>query len=200
MTNEQLLLPGMDFRETASSIDNLFIGFFPDGLHAKRTADLGVELGKLQGLHGKFRRADLLHITLCKIGTYRNGLREDHLNAAKQVCGNVAAVSCPIEIHFDRVMTFQGGEGRHPFVLCGHDHDPELHAIHDLLLRGLVKLGLPIGANSNFNPHLTLAYAKERMHEVPVKPIRWTAGELCLVHSLVGKSQYRILGRWPLFG
>ena len=190
----------MDLRETALSIDNLFIAFFPDDIHAKRAADLGTELGKLQGVRGKFRRADLLHVTLCHVGTYRNGLRESHVKAAKHVCENVAAVSHPVEIRFDRVMTFRGAEGRHPFVLCGGDDPSGLHSIHDRLLGGLVKLGFPIGANSNFNPHLTLAYAKEPVHEVPVKPIRWTAGEIVLVHSLVGKSEYRVQGRWPLLG
>ena len=200
MTNEQLLLPGMDFRETASSTDNLFIGFFPDGLHAKRTADLGTELGKLLGVRGKFRRPDLLHITLCDVGTYRNGLWENHVKAARHVCENVATLSPPIEIRFNQVMTFSGREGRHPFVLCGGADNSGIHSLHERLLTGLVKLGFPIGANSNFNPHLTLAYARETVHEVPVKPIRWIAGELFLVHSLVGKSEYHVLGRWPLLG
>lgn len=200
MVNEQLLLPGMEFREGASSIDNLFIGLFPDGVHAKRTADLGAELGKLLGVRGKFRRADLLHVTLCDVGTYRNGLREHHVEAAKQVCESVAALSAPAQIAFNQVMTFSGREGRHPLVLCGGYENSGLQSIHDLLLAGLVRLGFSIGANSNFNPHITLAYAKELVDQVPVKPIRWTASEVLLVHSLVGKSEYRVLGSWPLLG
>jgi len=32
----------------------------------------------------------------------------------------------------------------------------------------------------------------------PVEPFEWTVREFVLIHSLLGRTEYRVLGRWPL--
>jgi RNA 2',3'-cyclic 3'-phosphodiesterase len=200
MTNEQLLLPGMDLRETASSIDNLFIAVLPDGDTAKRIKELGLEVGKLLGVRGKPRPIELLHLTLCHVGTYRDGLREGHVKVAMRICEEVAALSHLVELGFDKVATISGQEGRLPFVLSGGEGNSGLYTIRKLLLTGLLKQAVQSNNNKSFNPHVTMAYVKDSVDEVPIQPVRWTAGEILLIHSLAGKSEHRVLGRWPLLG
>ena len=197
--NEQLLLPGMGLREPVST-DNLFFAILPDGDEAKRIRELGLEVGKLLGVRGKFRPMELLHITMCHVGTYRNGLREGHVKAAMRVGEEVAALSHLVEVTFDRVGTFSGREDGLPFVLRASEGNSGLHAIQKLLLTGLLKQGVRSNGNKSFDPHVTMACVKAAVDDLPIQPIRWTASEVLLIHSLVGKSEYRVLGRWSLAG
>jgi 2'-5' RNA ligase len=50
----------------------------------------------------------------------------------------------------------------------------------------------------SFSPHVTLLYRKGRAFVRPVKPIAWRAAEFVLIHSEIGRTRYRELGRWPL--
>ena len=45
---------------------------------------------------------------------------------------------------------------------------------------------------------MTLLYDVESVPYQPVTPIAWTVREFAIVHSLVGKTEHCILGRWPL--
>ena len=197
--NEQLLLPGLGVREPAS-IDNMFIAIVPDEEMAKRIKGLGHEVGKLLGVRGKFRPMELLHITLCHVGTYRGGLRPGHEKIARRICEEVASRFHPVEVGLDRVGCFTGREDGLPFVLQSTDADPDLYALNESLVTGLLKQGVRSSGNQGFTPHVTMAYVKEAVDQVPIQPIRWTAGEIVLIHSLVGKSEHRVLGRWPLVG
>ena len=49
-----------------------------------------------------------------------------------------------------------------------------------------------------FNPHLTLVYRPHQEFLRPIEPLIWEAAELVLIHSLVGRTQHRVIGRWPL--
>ena len=48
-----------------------------------------------------------------------------------------------------------------------------------------------------FKPHLTLIYDDCEANR-NIDSIEWTVREFVLVHSLVGKTQYRLLKRFPL--
>lgn len=52
--------------------------------------------------------------------------------------------------------------------------------------------------NWAFNPHMTLVYRPHQAFIRAVEPLSWEAGELVLIHSLVGRGAHRELGRWPL--
>lgn len=49
-----------------------------------------------------------------------------------------------------------------------------------------------------FNPHMTLVYRPHQEFLRPIEPLAWEAAELVLIHSLVGRGQHRVLGRWAL--
>lgn len=197
---EQLLLPGMDSRDFESTIDNLFVAIFPGAENAKRISNLGIGLKDLLGVEGKLRPESHLHATMYHVGTYRDGLPEAHVAAAKRSCEVSATLSHPLQATFNRVLTFQGGEGRHPFVLAGTSQNTALHVLHKALVAQFAKQGFRIGRNSSFELHITLAYAKEAVDEVPIEPIISPVDELVLIHSMVGQTKYRVLGRWPLCG
>ena len=197
---EQLLLPGMEPANPGASVDNLFVAIFPSAENAKRISNLGVGLKDLLGVEGKLRPESHLHATMYHVGTYRDGLPESHVSLAKRSCEAAALLSRSLEATFNRVLTFQGGEGRNPFVLSGTSNNSALHFLHKTLVAEFARQGFRVGRNSNFEPHVTLAYAKEPVGEVPIEPIGCTVDELVLIHSLVGQTKYSVLGRWPLIG
>ena len=46
---------------------------------------------------------------------------------------------------------------------------------------------------------MTLLYGDRFVADEPVKPpIRWAVHEFVLVHSLLGRSRYNVLARFPL--
>ena len=46
----------------------------------------------------------------------------------------------------------------------------------------------------DFTPHVTLLYDDRLIAvPVPIEPIAWTVHEVVLVHSLLGKTEYRFL-------
>ena len=49
-----------------------------------------------------------------------------------------------------------------------------------------------------FNPHMTLVYRAHQEFLRPIEPVAWEATELVLIHCLVGRTQHRVLGTWPL--
>lgn len=49
-----------------------------------------------------------------------------------------------------------------------------------------------------FMPHMTLLRSKTLVPPREVDPVTWTAREIVLVHSLLGKTMHRHVGRLPL--
>lgn len=47
-------------------------------------------------------------------------------------------------------------------------------------------------------PHITLMYTDRLVDDRAVEPVRWMVHEFVLVHSLLGRSRYLALGRFPL--
>jgi RNA 2',3'-cyclic 3'-phosphodiesterase len=76
------------------------------------------------------------------------------------------------------------------------------------MLRGLGDLGrqlqLPMQRAGilrpawNFNFHVTLGYREGRAFTENIDPIAWNCSEFVLIHSLVGRTQHRVLRSWPL--
>lgn len=49
-----------------------------------------------------------------------------------------------------------------------------------------------------FSPHVTLLYDHDYAGHCPIDPISWTADELVLVESLIGRSRHVVRAAWPL--
>jgi len=58
--------------------------------------------------------------------------------------------------------------------------------------------GLGRHVTRKFVPHMTLLYDDRVLAPRPVTRIAWAAREFVLVHSLIGRGEYRVLGHWSL--
>ena len=57
---------------------------------------------------------------------------------------------------------------------------------------------IPRDADSSpYTPHMTLFYG-DPMRPHAVQPMSWCAKRIVLVRSLVGRTEHRHLGSWPL--
>jgi len=74
-----------------------------------------------------------------------------------------------------------------------------LSALWQDLGMALAQAGLHQRAERQYTPHVTLAYARCELPEpVSVEPIPWHVDRFVLIHNVVGKGHYQILGYWPL--
>jgi 2'-5' RNA ligase len=58
-----------------------------------------------------------------------------------------------------------------------------------------VGLGCPV---RHYTPHVTLLYGDRLVADRPVDTVSWAVHEFVLVHSLLGRSRYNVLARFPL--
>ena len=189
---DQLLFPGMS---AAPLTDGLFLALFPDAPACARIGDLTQRLRDKYALTGRPHAADRLHVSLHGIGEYPSFPNEV---AARAIKAAAAVAIAPFEIAFDRVMSFSGKPGQLPLVLRG-EGVAELIAFQKILGVAMQKAELS-RAKAHYAPHLTLLYDARRVEEQPIETIRWIVREFVLVHSLLGRSVYKSLGRWPLRG
>jgi 2'-5' RNA ligase len=180
---------------TPVECDSLFVAFLPDWEKAAEMITCGRELRERYGMSFKLRPQDHLHVTLHHIGSYHyHGLPLMVVEDAKRKCEMVAAKARPFEFKVDRVKSFRDDGG--PLVLASRQVDPDAHELHQSVQETFEKRAAPDGGIL----HVTLGYTKKAIVEEVIAPIQWTVNEVVLIHSLVGKSQYKFLGRWPLLG
>ena len=173
--------------------DRLFFAIFPDADAIERILRLADEIKTRKGLAGNSLLRERLHVTLAHLGDF-HGVPPRIVEIASDAAALLASESC-FDVGFDRVVSFSGRDQK-PLVLVGRDGVEALSGFRDRLKSALLKSGLKI--EPRFKPHVTLLYDGESIAETVVDPIAWTARELVLVHSLVGKSQHVHLKRWPL--
>lgn len=190
---EQPFLPG--FEAAPRPTDRLFFAIYPDAAAAAQIARLAQQLRAEHGLQGKPLKPERFHVTLHHLGDYA-GLPQDLVAAA---CGAAASLAAaPFDITFDRVASFTSAPRNRPFVLRGADGLAALMAFQQSLGEALKKTVLGRWAKAGFTPHVTLLYDDRSVPEQAVTPVSWTARELVLVHSLIGRSLHVPLARWPL--
>lgn len=192
--NAQPSLPGFD--PAPRREDRLFLAVFPDAETAARIEQLAQALKARHGLKGKLLEAHRLHITLHHLGDHA-GLPPDLVRQAREAAASAAAAASSFEVTFDRAMSFEQRVNR-PFVLRGGAGLGALVAFQQSLGLALAKSGAGRWVDARFTPHVTLLYDDRGVAEEAVEPMRWTAREIVLVHSLIGKHVHLPLGRWPL--
>lgn len=176
------------FQSGVTFTDRLFLALLPDLETAMRLGDLAGRLKIGHGLTGKPLETEHFHVALCHIGDFA-GLPPHLIDA---VADRVASVAMPrFRVAFDRVGSF-GGDA---FVLSGDDGTIGLDILQQRLSDALD--GSPQRARP-FTPHLTLLRDRQRIPEQPIEPIGWTASEVVLVHSLLGKTAHHQVARFPL--
>jgi len=187
----------LDRMAPAQATDGLFFAIFPDASAAARIASIAQSLRAGEGLLGRPQPADRLHATLHHIGGHI-GLRTDLVAAAEAAAARVAMA--PFEVAFDSVSSFGGRAGNLPLVLRAGSGAGTLEALHAALGAQMAAAGLGRWVKPAFVAHVTLLYDGRSVAPRAIEPVAWTVREFVLVHSLLGRSKYRMLGRWPLRG
>lgn len=176
--------------------DRLFFAVMPPPASAAQLAELAADLRGRLGLKGRPRPTSHLHVTLHHLGDFA-GVPQQRVDDARAAAAGIAMGA--FETRFDRVASFAGRPGKHPFVLLGAGAATGLAMLHAGLGARLAVAGLGRRERA-FVPHVTLLYDARRVPAQPVEPLGWTAREFVLVHSLLGRTEYRVLGRWELVG
>jgi 2'-5' RNA ligase len=194
MTSSQMSMFDDGAHPSVAPTDVLFFALQPDATAASAIADLAARLRSRYGLKGKLQSPERLHVTLYFMGNFR-GVPQEIVDRA---CNALAAFRAPsFEVCFDRVMSFRRKSNR-PVVLVGGELLTPLQQFQSQLSTALVRAHLPDPEKMTFTPHVTLLRDDREVPEQGVNPVRWTAREFVLVHSLFGRGQHRVLARFPL--
>jgi len=172
--------------------DHLFFGSRPGAAAAARIHRMAKVVKRARQFDGALIGTDRLHITLFFLGD-GSGSCERIIRQANAAAQEVRMPS--FDVWFDRIGSFRGRPGHHPFVLLGDDGLSGLRQLRQTLGDAMVRNGLKHLVRADFNPHVTLLYDKRKVEEQPIEPIFWTVGEFVLIHSMDGHAH---LARWPL--
>ena len=174
--------------------DRLFFVVFPDPATAARLAHLAQQLRCEHGLRGKVLTPERLHVALHHVGDYV-GLPDTVIAAAREVAATVHLPA--FTVAFNSVASLRGRPDNQPFVLRGDDGHIGLTLLQRVLGEAMEKAGLGRSV-AHYAPHVTLMYGDRLVADRPIKSVGWAVREFVLVHSLLGRSCYRPMGRFRL--
>jgi RNA 2',3'-cyclic 3'-phosphodiesterase len=151
-----------------------------------------VHSGLWGGAEDKALRADQLHMTIDILDDFPSFPER----VAEMLCDAAETVSAdPVAIALDQRVA-----GHRSVALRPRRRLREFTALYERIEAARRRAGLAQRHGYRMNPHMTLGYVDGR-HEVrAIDPIAWLADEFVLIHSLVGRSEHRVLGRWALRG
>lgn len=177
-------LPGL---EPAQPTDRLFLAVFPGEPHAARLAALAGGFLVRHRLGAGAVEASRLHVTLFHLGDYA-GLPPGLADRTAEALARVETE--PFAIRFDRIGSFGNRRAKSPLVLAAEEGNVALHALHAQLAGHLRGCGLGRWAGGSFVPHMTVAYGRATVPFEAIGPVEWPAGEVLLVHSLLGRTRH----------
>lgn len=137
-------------------------------------------------------RNDRLHVTM--------GITEDYPEEPTDLAATMREISDdiaarPFEMMVDRLAGSSGSVALRPSRRV-----TGLHALHDQIMAVTRRARLALRRQWHFNPHVTLFYRDGAPFTRDITAFRWRVDELVLIHSLVGLTEHRVLGCWPLRG
>lgn len=174
----------------------LFFALFPDAETAQAIARVVDGLRAAKTIRGRWTAPERQHVTARFLGDHGH----DAPAVIERARAAAALVRCAaFEVAFDRIATFRG-RFQCPCVLrCPADAETGVQRLWRGLGDTLAAAGIECRAESNFIPHLTIAYADRMLGDpLPIDPLRWRAHEFALVDS--SRSEHRVIERWPLSG
>lgn len=194
--SEQLVLPGFERPRGLEPTDNFFLAVVPPVAVIPLIVERSQRCRKDHGLRGKALSASCLHVSLHSLGAH-SVVPANLVDAAGLA---LAAVSAPpLEISFDRALSFYNRRAKRPFVArVSSDSAAALIAFHRALGEALTKAGLGRRVTRHFTPHMTLLYDQRLVEEHAIEPFGWTVTDFVLIHSLVGQGKHVHLAHWPL--
>ncbi|MED5619052.1 RNA 2',3'-cyclic phosphodiesterase [Ideonella sp. BN130291] len=185
----QLSLMGF---EEKPALDRLFFALCVPSPVGEGIHRLTHSLKQQHGLSGKQVKPEHLHVTLHHLGDFAS-LPLGVVEAASRAADAVTAE--PFELIFDGAGSFPNGRS-FPYVLKASQNTEAVVAFQRKLGMAMAYQG--IRGDKSFTPHVTTMYAQREVPDHSIEPVRWTARELVLVHSLLGQTTHIPLGRWPL--
>ncbi|GLQ90169.1 RNA 2',3'-cyclic phosphodiesterase [Dyella flagellata] len=145
-------------------------------------------------LRARWVRPERFHATLNFLGDFP-AMPDEVLEKATAAAGRMCAARFAWTL--DYAASFRGREP--PCVLRSSQVPEALPALWRNMHAALLETGLRLRNDHQFTPHVTLAYGQHELPEVtPVAPIVWEVGQFVLIHNLVGKGHYQVLGSWAL--
>jgi 2'-5' RNA ligase len=174
---------------------NVFFVVKPDRGATAKAERTGQLFRTAHGLTGDPIKPENLHVSILGLGRYP-ALRDKEVEAACEAVSSLTAQ--PVDVTFDRAMSFSSSHHSRPLVLVGADGMRELRALRQSLIMEMKRALHGFTTRASFEPHITLLYDRRVVPEEAVDPVRWTVCELVLIHSLHGLSQHVSLGRWRL--
>ncbi|MDB5486965.1 MAG: uncharacterized protein JWQ58_680 [Reyranella sp.] len=170
--------------------DRLFFAVIPDEKTVETISGVRRKLREENGISGKEVLPEHLHVTLWHVG-------DSFLPPSPEVIATLVRrasyVEMPsFEISFTRARSLSGGA----LVLCGDKGVAGLEMLSTRLRDVLIPPG--VKKQRPLMPHMSLLRSETLLPSRAIGPITWTAHEIVLVHSLLGRTTHRRVARLPL--
>jgi 2'-5' RNA ligase len=175
--------------------DRIFFCVFPSTPARDAIASEADALRLENGLTGKPLKPAHLHMTLHHLGDHPE-LRQDVVDKALAAAGRVELA--PFEVSLSSACSFSSRGTSHPCVLLCPDERPSVYRLWRELSNQLMGVGLGRYLQRDFTPHVTFLHDREVLAPESIAPIRWEVDGFSLIHSLLGRGEYRELGAWRL--
>jgi RNA 2',3'-cyclic 3'-phosphodiesterase len=174
----------------------LFFALTPEDTVRQHISDVAELLEELHPeLHARWVKPERFHATLNFLGDYPE-LPVDLVEKAKSAADSLHASTFTWTL--DYAASFRGREP--PCVLRGTVVPQMLLVLWQNVGKSLSHAGVRGPVERQFTPHVTVAYGRRELAgATPVSPISWPVRRFVLIHSIVGKGSYQILGQWQLF-
>ncbi|MFC4728923.1 RNA 2',3'-cyclic phosphodiesterase [Coralloluteibacterium thermophilus] len=181
-------------QDAGGEVHRLFFALWPDEDVRAAMAARAADLRARHPARARWVGAHRYHLTLCFLGD-RPVLDVPVLERAS------AAAAALAPSGFDLVLDRAGSFANRsiPWWLGCSATPPGLVALHDALASALVRAGVRLHPPTRLVPHVTVARDAAEPLDAPVAPLAWRVDRFVLIHSVLGpRSQYRIVGEWPL--
>jgi 2'-5' RNA ligase len=172
--------------------DAVFFALMPDASAALRLAEVGRALRLKHGLTGRLLAPEHLHLPLIGLGRHAT-LPPQLVDLAIQAAA--AIIMSSFDVVLDRARSL--GSLRRSLVLYGDDGLSGARVLQLAIEFATHELGIG-AARRSLMPHVTVLDGWSGIVEEAIEPVRWTANEFVLLHSLRGRRESIVLGRWAL--
>ncbi|MFK2900812.1 RNA 2',3'-cyclic phosphodiesterase [Dyella jejuensis] len=173
----------------------LFFALMPD-VALRHEINHAAALVQLQypELRARWVKPERFHVTLNFLGDYA-APPEEAAEKAKAAAGRLQANA--FDWTLDYVASFRGREP--PCVLRSTAQPEPLLTLWRTMDKELTQAGVRRPIERQLTPHVTLAYGRHELPgPTPVAPINWHVDRFALIHNVVGKGNYQVLGSWLL--